>query len=206
MCVQFSGLWDRMWYSHGHIASPVTEVNESGGGHRGPKHLLSRLILEYQNRAEGRWFVAFLTSYLSFWKGFAVDFIPVKGIWTEGRKEGNKIFICIIYPSIEPIHLLHLLHLSTHPSTHLTIYHLSSYQFSSAAQSCPTLCNPMNCSTPGLPVHHQLLEFTQTHVHRVGDAIQPSHPLSSPSPPAPNPSQHESLFQWVNSSHNLLIF
>ena len=67
-------------------------------------------------------------------------------------------------------------------------------QFSSVAQSCPTLCNPMNCSTPGLPVHHQLLEFTQTHVHRVGDAIQPSHPLSSPSPPAPNPSQHQSLF------------
>ena len=70
-------------------------------------------------------------------------------------------------------------------------------QFSSVAQSCPTLCDPMNSSTPGLPVHHQLLEFTQTHVHRVGDAIQPSHPLSSPSPPAPNPSQHQSLFQWV---------
>ena len=67
-------------------------------------------------------------------------------------------------------------------------------QFSSVAQSCPTLCNPMNCSTPGLPVHHQLPEFTQTHVHRVGDAIQTSHPLSSPSP-APNPSQHQSLFQ-----------
>ena len=70
-----------------------------------------------------------------------------------------------------------------------------SRSFSSVAQSCPTLCDPMNCSTPGLPVHHQLLEFTQTHVHRVGDAIQPSHPLSSPSPPAPNPSQHQSLFQ-----------
>ena len=68
-------------------------------------------------------------------------------------------------------------------------------QFSSVAQSCPTLCDPMNHSTAGLPVHHQLLEFTQTHVHRVGDAIQPSHPLSSPSPPAPNPSQHQSLFQ-----------
>ena len=71
----------------------------------------------------------------------------------------------------------------------------SSVQFSSVAQSCPTLCNPMNCSTPGLPIHHQLPEFTQTHVHRVGDAIQPSHPLSSPSPPAHNPSQHQSLFQ-----------
>ena len=69
------------------------------------------------------------------------------------------------------------------------------FQFSSVSQSCPTLCDPMNPSTPGLPVHHQLPEFTQTHVHRVGDAIQPSHPLSSPSPPAPNPSQHQSLFQ-----------
>ena len=70
-----------------------------------------------------------------------------------------------------------------------------SVQFSSVAQSCLTLCDRMNCSTPGLPVHHQLPEFTQTHVHQVGDAIQPSHALSSPSPPAPNPSQHQSLFQ-----------
>ena len=72
---------------------------------------------------------------------------------------------------------------------------LLSVQFSSVTQSCPTLCDPMNCSTPGLPVHRHLPEFTQTHVHRVGDAIQPSHPLSSPSPPDPNPSQHQSLFQ-----------
>ena len=74
-----------------------------------------------------------------------------------------------------------------------------SVQFSSVTQSCPTLCDPMNRSTPGLPVRHQLPEFTQTHVHRVGDAIQPSHPLSSPSLPALNPSQHQILFQWVNS-------
>ena len=78
---------------------------------------------------------------------------------------------------------------------------ISSVQFSSVAQSCATLCDPMNRSTPGLPVHHQLPEFTQIHAHRVGDATQPSHPLSSPSPPAPNPSQHQGLFQWVNSSH-----
>ena len=79
----------------------------------------------------------------------------------------------------------------------------ASVQFSSVAQSCPTLCDPMNRSTPGLPVHHQLPEFTQTHVHWVSDTIQPSHPLSAPSPPAPNPSQHQSLFQWVNSSHEV---
>ena len=78
-----------------------------------------------------------------------------------------------------------------------------SIQFSSVAQSCPTLFDPMNFSTPGLPVHHQLPGFAQTHVHQLGYAIQPFHPLSSPSPPAPNPSQHQSLLQWVNSSHEV---
>ena len=86
---------------------------------------------------------------------------------------------------------------------HFNVSKMSSVQFSSVAQSCPTLCDRMNRSTPGLPVHHQLPKFTQTHIHRVSDAIQPSHPLSSPSPPAPNPSQHQSLFQWVNSSHEV---
>ena len=75
-----------------------------------------------------------------------------------------------------------------------TYMHSVSVQFSSVAQLCPTLCNPMDCSTPGLPVHHQLPEFTQTHVHQVCDGIQPSHPLSSPSPPALNVSQHQGLF------------
>ena len=80
----------------------------------------------------------------------------------------------------------------------------NSVQFSSVQSlSRVRLCDPTNCSTPGLPVHHQLPEFTQTHVHWVSDAIQPSHPLSSPSPLAPNPSQHQSLFQWVNSSHEV---
>ena len=78
-----------------------------------------------------------------------------------------------------------------------------SFQFNSVTQSCPTLCDPVNRSMPGLPVHHQLPEFTQTHIHQVGDAIQLSHPLSFPSPPAPNLSQHQSLFQWVNSSHEV---
>ena len=78
-----------------------------------------------------------------------------------------------------------------------------SVQFSSVTQSCLTLCNPQNRSTLGLPIHHQLPEFTQTHVHQVGDAIQPSQPLSSLSPPAPNPFQHLGLFQWVNSLHEV---
>ena len=83
------------------------------------------------------------------------------------------------------------------------IHWFSSVQLSSVTQSCPTLCDPMNRSMLGLPVYHQLLEFTQTHVHRVSDAIQPSHPLSFPSSPAPSPSQHQSLFQLVNSSHEV---
>ena len=82
-------------------------------------------------------------------------------------------------------------------------YYYFILQFSSVIQSCPTLCDPMNCSMPGLPVHHQLLEFTQTHVHRVGDAIQPSHPLSSPSPLSSNLLKHQGLFQWVSSSHEV---
>ena len=81
------------------------------------------------------------------------------------------------------------------PTKRKKISQLRALQFSSVTQLCPTLCDLMNRSTPGLPVHHQLPEFTQPHMHRVGDAIQPSHPLSSPSPPAPNPSQHQSLFE-----------
>ena len=119
-----------------------------------------------------------------------------------------------IFPT-QGSNLLWLLHwqVDSLPLSHLETYWgrwkwkkvklLSSVQFSSVAQSCPTLCDPMNCSTPGLHVHHQLPEFTQTHVHRVGDAIQPSHPLSFPFPPALNPSQHQSLFQWVKSSHEV---
>ena len=83
----------------------------------------------------------------------------------------------------------------------LWVLGFSSVQFSSVAQLCLTLCDPVNHSIPGLLAHHRLPEFTQTHVHQVGDAIQPSHPLSSPSPPAPNPSQHQGLLKWVNSSH-----
>ena len=84
-----------------------------------------------------------------------------------------------------------------------TFFYICMKSESEVAQSCLTVCNTMNRSMPGLPVHHQLPEFTQTHVHQVGDAIQPSHSLLSPSPPAPNPSQHQDLFQWVNSSHEV---
>ena len=100
-------------------------------------------------------------------------------------------------------HLLELAQTHVHWISHTIQPSQPSLQFSSVAQPCPTLFDPMNCSTPGLPVHHQLLEFAKTHVHRVSDAIQPSHPLLSPSPPALNPSQHQSLFQWVNSSHEV---
>ena len=95
------------------------------------------------------------------------------------------------------VHAIAELDMTEQPSAHALAFicRCISVQFSSVTQLCPTLCDPMNRSTPGLPVHHQLPEFTQTHVHRVGDAIQPSHRLSSPSPPAPNPSQHQGLFQ-----------
>ena len=110
---------------------------------------------------------------MNFWK------------WYVG---GNSTSLCVWYP----------------PPPHNTlIIFIVSDQIRSVARSCPTVCDRINRSTPGLPVHHQLPEFTQTHVHRVSDAIQPSHPLSSPSPPAANPSQHQSLFQWVNSLHEV---
>ena len=85
----------------------------------------------------------------------------------------------------------------------LTFSEFWNCQFSSVAQLCPTLYDPMDCSTPGFPVHHQLLELAQILVHQVSDAIQPSHPLSSPSPPVFNLSQHQNLFQWVSSSHQV---
>ena len=85
----------------------------------------------------------------------------------------------------------------------LGISELKWRDISSVTQLCPTLRNPMDCSTPSFPVHHQFPELTQTHAHRVGDVIQPSHPLSSPSPPAFNLSQNQGLFKWVSSSHQV---
>ena len=110
----------------------------------------------------------------------------------EGREGVFTLLCCVTFPKALTLSGLLLHHLQC---LLCGIAGLKGYQFSSVAQSCPTLCNPMNHSTPGLPVHHQLPEFTQTHVHQVGNAIQPSHPLSSPSPHAPNPSQHQGLFQ-----------
>ena len=105
------------------------------------------------------------------------------------------------YPPHKPLFFL--------PSIHLVrlickcLYFVIMFLFSSVTQSYPTLCDPMDCSTSGFPVHHELPEFTQTNVHWVGDTIEPSHPLSSPSLPALNPSQHQGLFQWVSSLHQV---
>ena len=142
---------------------------------------------------------------------------PTKLGWKSGRIGGfsQKGFrLCCSYPNYSSFSGFHASLLSAFWLTSRVLKWLlwqfsaqdslaMPYPFSSVTQSCPILCDPMNHSTPGLPVHHQLPEFTQTHVHWVGDAIQPSHPLSSPSPLAPNPSQHQSLFQWVNSSHEV---
>ena len=125
------------------------------------------------------------------------------GIWTQRQ---HKFRICSSWALATTTDTLCLLPglLSLGPSLFCVLNSLLSEMIIiSVAQLCPTLCDPMNLSTPGLPVHHQLPGFTQTHTHRVSDAIQPSHPLLSPSPPAPNPSQHQSLFQWANSSHEV---
>ena len=138
-------------------------------------------------------------------------------LYPQPRNNGNlEHYIMIVYieKRWQSTHLLFKLppesdtcHCSSYFASQLVMWpYLTSHgsvQFSSVAQLCPTLCNPMNRSRLGLPVHHQLLESTQTHAHRVEDAIQPSHPLSSPSPPALNPSQHQGLFQWVNSSNEV---
>ena len=111
----------------------------------------------------------------------------------------STISNCYFILNLNPIQL----HFTGISELEFMVMDLKSVQSSSVALSCPILCSPMDCSTPGFPVHHLLLELTQTHVHQVGDAIQPSHPLSSPSPPAFNLSQHQGLFQWVSSSNQV---
>ena len=111
-----------------------------------------------------------------------------------GQRAGGRCKKKEMYVYLELIHFVRQQKLTEH---------FKAIQFSSVAQSCPTFCNSMNRSMPGLPVHHQLPGFTQTHVHWVSDAFQPSHPLSSPSPPALNLSQQQGLFKWVSSSHQV---
>jgi len=121
------------------------------------------------------------------WQRLGTPCLRMKTTWKKkscGESETDPWWL--IQSTWVPLHHFHI---------YSSSFHFSSVQFGSVTQSYPTLCKPMNCSTPGLPVHHQLQEFTQTHVHRVSDAIQPSHPLLSPFPPAPNPSQHQGLFQ-----------
>ena len=131
-------------------------------------------------------------------KNIVIDYIP----HTE-RFTLTTLLFCNW--KVVPLNLPHLFLASPIPPITTYLFSVSMHSVSSVTQSCPTPRDPMNCSMPGFPVHHQLPEFTQTHVHRVSDAIQPAHPLSSPSPPAPNPSQHQGLFQWVNSSHQVAI-
>ena len=130
-----------------------------------------------------------------------------KNLHFKGINTHKQIWVLYFAKYKDSAHCVAFIHsyhwLTAIPNSRKPQFSYSSVQFSSIAQSCPTLCDPMNPSVSGLPIHHQLPEFTQTHVHRVGDGIQPSHPLPSPSPPAPNPSQHQSLFQGVNSSHKV---
>ena len=124
--------------------------------------------------------------------------------WSPGVGNGNLLHYSCLEKRHEQRSLVGDTELSDWTTTvkHIHyVFHYRSVQFSSVTHSCPTLCNPMDCSTPGFPVHHQFLELAQTHVHRVGDAIQPC--LLSPSPPAFNSSQHQGLFQWVSSSHQV---
>ena len=123
----------------------------------------------------------------------------VRELDTTCRKKDQRFCMTQLRPgAAKHIYVIQLHHIQ------ITTIYSPPVQFSSVQSlSRVRLCDPVNLSTPGLPVHHQLPEFPQTHVHRVSDAIQPSHPLSSLSPPAPNPSQHQSLFQWVNSSHEV---
>ena len=137
-------------------------------------------------------FVLFMShSRQEYWSGLPFPF-PVDHILSE--------LLTMTHPSSVALQGM------AHSFTELDkafVHVISLVQFSSITQSCPTLCSPMNCSTPGFSVHHQLLELAQTHVHRVGDAIQPSHPLSSPSPSAFNLSQHQDLFKWFVSLHQM---
>ena len=151
--------------------------NESAHRIRWPKYWSFSFSISPSNEHPG------LISFRMDW----MDLLAVQGT-LKSLLQHHSSKASILQHSTFFIVQLSYLYMTTEKTIALT-------QFSSVAQLCLTLCDPMNRSTPGLPVHHQLLGFTQTHVYRVGDAIQPSHPLSSPSHPAPNPSQHQGLFQ-----------
>ena len=140
-----------------------------------------------------------MTIFFQYFKDIVPDCSELHGFWW---KVCCHSYLCFLYIVFQIFPAFFKMYIMLGVCWDVQICGLSD-QIRSVAHSCPTLCNPMNCNTPGLPVHHQLPEFTQTHVQRVSDAIQPSHPLLSPSPLAPNPSQHQSLFQWVNSSHEV---
>ena len=122
-----------------------------------------------------------------------IEFFSFLGFFTVSSSSVSFVFLYGLYEGFLDSILIQC-------SESIALY---SFTVSSVAQSCLTLCDPMDCSTPGFSVHHQLPELAQTHVHRVSDAIQPSHPLSSPSPPAFNLSQHQALFQWASSLHQV---
>ena len=135
------------------------------------------------NRNTVEWFD---TSYLQFcvwWHVFSLE-LTVVGAFISYKLASTKVHSFFL-----------ICELGKHLPVHI---YIGMWSVGSVAQSCSTLCNPMDCSTPGFPVHHQLPELAQTHVHQVGDAIQAAHPLSSPSPPAFNLSQHQVLFQWFS--------
>ena len=144
-------------------------------------------FLHYPQKSLPLFNIVSISTHCVFHTTLRVVFLNVKldhviSLWFHLHKKSQRIFM-----SNRALHSLPLL----------------KVQFTSVTQLCLTLCDPMNRSTPSLSVHHKPLEFTQTHAHQVGDAIKPSHPLSSPSPPVPNLSQHQGLFQRVNSSHEV---
>ena len=149
--------------------------------------MLSRLVIYFS------WSYIFLTSIHEYWKNHVFDCLDLW--WQSDVSAFLKKLIYFLSNSNSFTEFCCFLS--------SLIMNQSSVQFSSVAQSCPTLCDPMDCSMPGFPVHNQHPEYTQSHVHWVGDAIQPSHPLSTPSPPALNLSQHQGLFHWVSSSHQV---
>ena len=172
---------------------PTSQFFASGGQSIGASASASVLPMNIQD-----WFLLGLTGLIS---------LLSKRLWRVLQHHGLKASI-LWHSAFLMVQLSHP-YMTNEKTIPLTIWTFVNkmmsllFQFSSVTQPCPILCNPMNHSTPGLPVHHQLPESTQIHVHWVGDAIQPSYPLLSPSPPALNLSQHQSLFKWVSSSHQV---